>query len=272
MKEYKHISSLQNSLIKKLLLLKEKKKGRNKSGLFVLEGLREFQMALKGNYHIQTIFFNADIFSEDKLDDLLKGMPANPELINVSKEVYQRIAYREKTEGILAIAKTKTHPLEQLQFKSSNPLILVAEAPEKPGNIGALLRSADAAALDAVIIANPRGDLYNPNVIRSSVGCVFTVPVALGSNSEVIKFLKNKGIRLIASSLEASTPYTQVDYTTASALIVGTESTGLTDEWVKQSDLRVVIPMEGEIDSMNVSVSAAILIFEAKRQRAVLSS
>lgn len=271
MDEIKQISSLQNSLIKKLLLLKEKKKGRNKSGLFVLEGLREFQMAIRGNYQIQTIFFNTNIFSQEKLYELINGLHTKPELIEVSRDVYQRIAYREKTEGILAIAQTKTHSLDQLHLKSANPLILIAEAPEKPGNIGALLRTADAAGLDAVIIANPRGDLYNPNVIRSSVGCVFTVPVALASNTEVINFLKKKGIRIIAASLEASIPYTQQEYTTPSAIVVGTESSGLTAEWIKHSDVRVVIPMEGEIDSMNVSVSAAILIFEAKRQRADLS-
>ena len=266
----KQISSLQNPLIRKLLLLKEKKKGRNKSGLFVLEGLREFLMAIKGSYHIQTVFFNSDILSEHRLFELIKGMPANPELIEVSREVYQRIAYREKTEGILAIARTKTHALDQLQIKRTHPLILVAEAPEKPGNIGALLRTADAADLDAVIITNPRGDLYNPNVIRSSVGCVFTVPVVMATNKEVIDFLKKKGIRIIAASLDASVQYTEQDYSPASAIVVGTESAGLTEEWIKHTDVRVVIPMEGEIDSMNVSVSAAILIFEAKRQRAVL--
>lgn len=272
MEDIKHISSLQNAVVKKLLRLKEKKKGRNKSGLFVLEGLREFQMALMGNYHIQTIFFNAGIFSEEELYDQIKGIPAKPELISVSKEVYQRIAYREKTEGILAIAETKTHSLETLELKSANPLILVAEAPEKPGNIGALLRTADAANLDAVIIANPRGDLYNPNVIRSSVGCVFTVPVFLGTTTEVIQFLKKNSIRIAAASLEASVGYTSANFRGATAIVVGTEATGLTEDWIKQSDQRVLIPMEGEIDSMNVSVSAAILIFEAKRQRTIPES
>ncbi|MBT8185372.1 MAG: RNA methyltransferase [Eudoraea sp.] len=272
MNQIKQISSLQNTLIKKLLLLKEKKRGRNKSGLFVLEGLREFQMAKKGNYQIETVFFNSNILAENEIQLLIKGLKTKPGLIDVSREVYQRIAYREKTEGILAIAQTKTHSLDQLQLKRKDPLILVAESPEKPGNIGALLRTADAADLDAVIIANPRGDLYNPNVIRSSVGCVFTIPVFLASNSEVISFLKNHAIRIIAASLDASLEYTMADYAEASAIVVGTESTGLSEDWVKHSDMRVVIPMEGDIDSMNVSVSAAILIFEAKRQRAVLRS
>ena len=269
MKEYKHISSVQNALIKKLLRLKEKKKGRNKSGLFVLEGIREFQMALKGNYQLQTVFFNPEIISSEKLEALQKEKLGAEALISVSGEVYKRIAYREKTEGILAIAKTKSHHLDQLEFRSAQPLILIAEAPEKPGNIGALLRTADAARLDAVIIANPRGDLYNPNVIRSSVGCVFTVPVAMAENAEIISFLKKKNVKIIAASLEASKPYTTEDYNGAVAIVVGTEAEGLTADWITHSNSRVIIPMEGEIDSMNVSVSAAILIFEAKRQRTI---
>lgn len=270
MSAMKQISSLQNPLIKKTILLKEKKSGRNKSGLFVLEGMREFQMALKGHYQIETIFFNAGIVPEAQVLALVSEISDSPEVIEVSKEVYRRIAYRGKTEGILAVARTKSHLLESLNFSRKNPLILVAESPEKPGNIGALLRTADAADLDAVIISDPRGDLYNPNIIRSSVGCLFTVPVALGSNSEVIQFLMDKGIALVTASLAASVPYVEQDYTKPTAIVVGTESTGLTGEWMRHSEQQVIIPMQGEIDSMNVSVSAAILIFEAKRQRAFL--
>jgi len=154
-----------------------------------------------------------------------------------------------------------------MQFKSKNPLILVAEAPEKPGNIGALLRTADAANLDAVIIANLKGDLYNPNTIRSSVGCVFTNQIAVGTTSEVLNFLKNKGIAIYGAALSASIPYTKANFTTSAAIVVGTESTGLTQEWLENTTQNIVIPMQGEIDSMNVSVAAAILIFEALRQR-----
>ena len=158
-------------------------------------------------------------------------------------------------------------PLDNLKFENKNPLILVAEAPEKPGNIGALLRTADATNLDAVIIANPRTDLYNPNIIRSSVGCVFTNQVATGTTEEVISFLKKKGINFYCAALQASVNYHTVDYSSPTAIVVGTESTGLSQEWLENSTQNIIIPMEGEIDSMNVSVSAAILIFEAKRQR-----
>ena len=183
--------------------------------------------------------------------------------------MYQKIAYRETTEGVLALVKSKSHLLSDLKFSNKKPLILVAEAPEKPGNIGALLRTADAAKLDAVIIANPKGDLYNPNIIRSSVGCVFTNTIAIGSSKEVIDFLKKEHIAIYCAALTASEKYTKTNFSNASAIVVGTEATGLSDEWLSNSTQNIIIPMEGEIDSMNVSVSAAIVIFEAKRQRSL---
>ena len=269
MNEVKQISSLQNALVKKVILLKEKSRERKKEGVFILEGQREIKLALKGGYTIETILFYKAIISETEVLKSIENEVHQPHLISVSKEVYQKIAYRETTEGIVAMAKSKPHVLDELTFKNDSPLILVAEAPEKPGNIGALLRTADAANIDAVIIANPKGDIYNPNVIRSSVGCVFTNQVATGSTTEVINFLKAKGIRLYCAALSASTPYTTMNFDKASAIVVGTESTGLSNEWLDNATQNIIIPMEGEIDSMNVSVSAAIVIFEAKRQRSL---
>jgi TrmH family RNA methyltransferase len=187
-------------------------------------------------------------------------------LIEISKEVYQKLAYRDTTEGIIAIAKSKSLTLNELEL-GDNPLIMVAEAPEKPGNIGALLRTADAANLDAVIVSNPKSDMYNPNIVRSSVGCLFTNQIATGTTEEVIDFLKSKNISIYCATLQDSTNYHIQDYTTPTALVVGTEATGLSDDWRKASTKNIIIPMQGEIDSMNVSVAAAILIFEAKRQR-----
>jgi TrmH family RNA methyltransferase len=266
MQPVKHITSPQNALIKKLMQLKEKKKERIQTGTFVVEGKRELEMAIKGGYPIVSIFFFTGLFPLEEAVMLVKNFESKPEFIEISKEVYQKLAYREKTEGILAIAKARQHGLELLNLPE-NPLILVAEAPEKPGNIGALLRTADAARLDAVIIANPKSDLYSPNIIRSSIGCVFTVPTATGTTSEIINFLKERKIRIYAAALSATIPYTKAGYTGATALVVGTESTGLSEEWLSRADTQIIIPMEGSIDSMNVSVSAAILIFEAKRQR-----
>jgi len=258
----KQIASVQNPFIKSLVLLQEKAKARKQSGTFLIEGKREIEIALKGGYEMETILFLPEIISEKETHNLSR----TAELIEISKEVYQKLAYRDTTEGILAVAKSKSLQLSDLKL-SENPLILVAEAPEKPGNIGALLRTADAANLDAVIIANPKSDLYNPNIVRSSVGCLFTNQIATGTTTEIIAFLKERKIDIYCATLQNSTSYHTQDYTTPTALVVGTEATGLTQEWRDAATQNIIIPMQGEIDSMNVSVAAAILIFEAKRQR-----
>ena len=245
------------------MLLQEKAKARKQSGTFLIEGQREISLAIKSGFEIKTVLFMPELISEVEISNLTKK-PI--ELIEISKEVYQKLAYRDTTEGVLAVAKTKSMQLADLKL-SKNPLILVAEAPEKPGNIGALLRTADAANLDAVIIANPKSDLYNPNIVRSSVGCLFTNQIATGTTAEIIAFLKERKINIYCATLQNSTSYHTQDYTIPTALIVGTEATGLTKEWRNAATQNIIIPMQGEIDSMNVSVAAAILIFEAKRQR-----
>jgi TrmH family RNA methyltransferase len=258
----KQISSVQNPFIKSLVLLQEKAKARKQTGTFLMEGQREISIAIKGGYQIETVLFLPEICTEKQASQLAP----TAELIEINKEVFQKLAYRDTTEGILAVAKTKSTLLSDLQL-SENPLILVAEAPEKPGNIGALLRTADAAHLDAVIIANPKSDLYNPNIVRSSVGCLFTNQIATGTTAEIIAFLKEKNIAIYCATLQNSNGYHLENYTTPTALVVGTEATGLTQEWRDAATQNIIIPMQGEIDSMNVSVAAAILIFEAKRQR-----
>ncbi|TAI49327.1 RNA methyltransferase [Flagellimonas allohymeniacidonis] len=264
MKVEKLISSTQNPLAKKVLALKDKSRERKKTGLFVVEGHREIEMAQKGSYHFEVLLHVPEITSFS-IQRFLENQPET-EVVQLSKTVYEKIAHRGSTEGVLAICKAKEHGLAQIKLQS-NPLILVAEAPEKPGNIGALLRTADAANLDAVLIANPKSDLYNPNSIRSSVGCLFTTQVGIGTSEEIIQFLKQREIKIKCAALSASKTYTESDFTQPTAIVVGTESTGLSDEWLKNSDENLIIPMRGQIDSMNVSVSAAILIFEAGRQR-----
>jgi len=260
----KTISSLQNPFIKQLVQLKEKSKLRKQTGIFIIEGKRELSLAIKGNYTIETLYYFADLFSASEAAAL---EPYGIDVIEVTKAVYEKIAHRETTEGVIAVAKTKDLSLKNLKLTTKTPLILVAEAPEKPGNIGALLRTADAANIDAVIIANPLTDLYNPNIIRSSVGGVFTVPIATGTSEEVIEYLKRHNIAIYSALLQDSVNYDSIDFKNASAIIVGTESTGLSQVWRNASSERIQIPMEGKIDSMNVSVAAGILIFEAKRQR-----
>jgi len=260
----KQIFSLQNPFIKQLVQLKDKSRERKKTGLFLIEGQRELTLALKGHYAIETILFLPELISESQMSTFVSP---ETELIEISKEVFQKLAYRDTTEGVIAVAKCKSHDLETIHFTTKNPLILIAEAPEKPGNIGALLRTADAANVDAVIIANPKSDLYNPNIIRSSVGCVFTKQIALGTTEEIIDFLKIKHINIYCAALQASVNYNRQDFTQSTAIVVGTEATGLSDPWLKNATQNIIIPMQGEIDSMNVSVAAGILIFEAKRQR-----
>lgn len=265
MGEVKHISSTQNPEIRQLEHWSRKSRDRRRAGRFVLEGFRELRLALEGGYRPDKLYFCPDILPEAALRNLpgLEGCP----LVSLSPEVYRHLAYRGKTEGVIGLMHSRAHSLDDLVLKSEAPLVLVAEAPEKPGNIGALLRTADAAGLDAVIIADLKGDLYNPNVIRSSVGCLFTVQVATGSSPEVLKYLREQHMQVLAAALGESRRYDLVDYTGPTAIVVGTESTGLTDLWIHEADARVAIPMQGIIDSMNVSVAASVLIFEAKRQR-----
>lgn len=261
---FKQISSAQNPLVRNLVQLKFKSRQRKKAGEFLIEGEREIDMALKGGYTIDTLLYNPELVPEERINDFTDQ---KIDTIEVSKEVYEKLAYRDSTQGILAVAKSKSHHIRDLKLASDHPLILVAEAPEKPGNIGALLRTADAAKLDAVIIANPKSDLYNPNIIRSSVGCLFTNTIVTGTTSEIIAFLKEHNINIYCAALQASVEYQSQDFTGPTALVVGTESTGLSTEWLENSSQNIIIPMQGKIDSLNVSVTAGILIFEAKRQR-----
>lgn len=264
---HKAISSPQNPLIKQIVLLQEKSRERKKQNLFVAEGLREISLAIKGGYHLETLLFCPQIASEENLALFKTSLDSEVDLIEIPSEIYQKIAYRGSTEGVLAIAKTKDLSLSNYNLRTYSPLILIAEAPEKPGNIGALLRTADAANVDAFIIANPKTDMYNPNIIRSSVGCVFTNNVFTGSTSEIISFLKKNKINIFCAALQSSVPYHTIDFKEPAAIVVGTEATGLSEEWLKNGTQNIIIPMSGEIDSMNVSVAAGILTFEAKRQR-----
>ncbi|MEZ7875472.1 MAG: RNA methyltransferase [Polaribacter sp.] len=261
----KEITSIQNSYIKELLKLQEKSRERKKKGLFIIEGKREISLAISANYEFDTILYFEDLISEQEILHLFN---TNVNRILISKEVYQKLAYRGSTEGIIAVTKAKDFSLENIKFETETPLILVAEGVEKPGNIGALLRTADAANVAAVFIANPKSDLYNANIIRSSVGCVFTNQIAVGSSEEIVAFLAEKKIPMYATTLQNSNEYHKENYTAATAIVVGTEATGLTTVFREEATQNINIPMQGQIDSMNVSVAAAIVLFEAKRQRA----
>lgn len=262
----KEITSSHNSTVKQLLKLKEKSRERKKTGLFLMEGQREIILALSGGYEIKTIFFCPDYYD---INQWIVTWGSETEVISLSKDVYSKLAVRSSTEGLIALVKSKDFSIQNILFKNETPLVLIAEAPEKPGNIGALLRTADAANVDAVLIANPKTDLYNPNIIRSSIGCLFTNQIGVGTSSEIIQFLKDHSIDIYCATLQDTKVYSEIDFKGASAIVMGTESAGLSTEWRNQCTENIYIPMEGKIDSLNVSVAAGILIYEAKRQRKI---
>lgn len=259
----KKITALQNPLIKEIILLTEKAKARKTNKQFVIEGRREINLAIEGNYELDKILFCPDYIKEDEVINIAKN---SAEILEISKEIYQKLAYRDTTEGIIAVANCKNHSLSEIKLAQNN-LILIAESIEKPGNIGALLRTADAANLNAFILTNPKTDLYNPNIVRSSVGGLFTNTIATGTNEDVFEFLTQNNFKIYATTLQNSNTYYLENYQENTAILVGTEATGLSDFWKNKATKNINIPMQGKLDSMNVSVAAAIVLFEAKRQR-----
>ena len=250
------ITSPSNPKIKKLLALQQKSSERRESGLFVVEGQRELQHCIDAGFEIDTIFAVGPF----------PRPSSGAAVYEVSPEVYEKIAYRGSTEGVVAEVRAKERKLDDLQLRE-NPLIVVMESVEKPGNLGAVLRSADAAGVDAVIVCDPLTDLWNPNLIRASIGAIFTVPCVTCSSAEAIAFFKERGIQILTAQLQDSSLYYDRDMKVGTAIVMGTESTGLTDIWREAADAHIRIPMLGQLDSLNVSVSAAILMYEAVRQR-----
>jgi len=259
------ITSTQNPKIKRLQALQQKSSERRQSGLFVVEGRRELMHCIETGFTIDTVFWCPDV---EGGTEPLPSWPSDTRLYEVSKEVYEKVAYRGSTEGVIAEVRTRQLTLEELQLPE-RPLIVVVERVEKPGNLGAILRSADAAGVDAVIVCDPLTDLYNPNLVRSSVGAVFSVPCVACSSEACITFLKAHGIQILTAQLQDSELYYNTDMRRATAIVMGTEATGLTGAWRQAADAHIRIPMLGRVDSLNVSVSAAVLMYEAVRQRSL---
>ena len=239
------ITSVHNAKIKHVVALQQKSSLRREEGLFVVEGQREIEHCKACGYEV--------------VEEYILNK-------NVTPQVYEKMAYRGSTEGHIAVVKCKEHTLSSLNIRKS-PLIVVLESVEKPGNLGAILRSAEAAGIDALIVCDPLTDIYNPNVIRASIGGVFCVPTAVCTSQECIAFLKERGIRILTAQLQDSYEYYDYDMTQGTAIVMGTESTGLTNQWREADAAHIRIPMLGRLDSLNVSVSAAILMYEGVRQR-----
>lgn len=261
------ITSAQNPKIKDFLALQEKSRLRREKGLFVVEGRRELLHCLEAGFSPRTIFVCEEILGAGEMEAVLGAAGEGCTVFSVSANVYDRMAYRSGTEGVTAIMQARNLRLEELRFRNEEPLIVVVEAVEKPGNLGAILRSADAAGADAVIVCDPLTDLYNPNLIRASIGAVFSVPVVAASSAETIEWLRSRGVTIYTAQLQDSSWYYDCDMKKATAIVMGTEATGLTGIWREAANRHIRIPMLGKLDSLNVSVSAAVLLFEAVRQR-----
>lgn len=268
------VTSAQNPKIKELLALQEKSRLRREKNLFVVEGRRELGHCIDAGYLIRTLFTCPEICQEQDIEEISEKILAQgplpgqrqPSVIEVPAALYAKMAYRGGTEGLIAEAVMRPFCLEDLKIKE-NPLIVVLESVEKPGNLGAVLRSADSAGADAVIVCDPLTDLYNPNLIRASIGAIFSIPTVAVSSAMAIDWLKTNRIQILTAQLQDSELYYDTDMTGGTAIVMGTESTGLTDLWRQNADRHIRIPMLGQLDSLNVSVSAAILLYEAVRQR-----
>lgn len=261
------ITSAHNPRVKHLLALQQKSSLRKAEGLFLVEGRRELEHCLEAGFQLEELYVCPELMdSADHAPDAAQVGVDDSHVFQVSPSVYNRIAYRGTTEGVVATVHSRNLTLTDLQLPE-NPLLMVMESVEKPGNLGAVLRSADAAKADAVIVCDPLTDLFNPNLIRSSIGAIFSVPTVACTSAECISFLQHQGISILTAQLQDSTLYYDTPMTGPTAIVMGTESTGLTQQWREAATAHIRIPMLGCLDSLNVSVSAAILLFEAVRQR-----
>lgn len=258
----KKITSLQNEKIKQIVKFK-KTSQRKKQDIIIVEGRHEISLAQSAGIKISELFYCDDYKSDKKFVIKIE----EKKVVRVSTEVFQKISGREKPDGYLALAQVEDKKIKNIKIKK-NPLVLVLEAMEKPGNLGAILRTADAVGVDVVLVSDPQTDLYNPNVIRASLGTVFTNQVVCGEFEEINNWLQTNKIKSFAATPSSENKYTKEDYSDGGvAILVGTEHEGLSEKWLNAADKKIKIPMQGKIDSLNASVSAAVVLFEVARQR-----
>jgi len=269
------ITSLQNPRIKQLVRLRDRRP-RDEAGVFLVEGFRQIRRALEKNIKLDELYFSRDWFlGENELALIAQARDAGAQIIELSKDAFAKVAYRERPDGLLAVAPQWRNTLDSLEpvLKGKNtaasaaPFLLVVEAIEKPGNLGTILRGADAAGVDAVIVCDPVTDVFNPNVVRSSTGVLFSVPVVIAGSEPVRAWLSDRGIRAVATTPSADTLHCDADLRGPLAIVMGSEQYGLSDFWLKECDLCVRIPMAGQADSLNVAMATIITLFEAVRQR-----
>ena len=262
------ISSLQNPRVKQLVKLRDRRP-RDEAGVFLVEGYREIRRALEKHIALREVYFSPDWFLGENEPALLEqARAAGTQLFELTKDAFAKVAYRERPDGLLAVAPQWQRSLAELAFPAGRaPFLLVVEAIEKPGNLGTILRSADAAGCDAVIVCDPVTDIFNPNVVRASTGVLFSVPLVVADSQSVLAWLRERGIRTVATTPAAEKIYSAVDLRGPLAVVMGSEQYGLSEFWLKHADLPVRIPMAGQADSLNVAMATIITLFEAVRQR-----
>lgn len=264
------ITSLQNPQIKEVKKLRNRKE-RKETDLFLIEGYSELYRAFHSGENIYTLFFCEELFLKDNEYDLISKIQKSGGLVlPCLKNVFEKIAYRDRPDGLLAVAKQNHRTLDDLKEiieKAKNPFLLVAEHIEKPGNLGTILRSCDGVGVDAAIVCDPCTDIFNPNVVRASIGSLFTQPVIEANEDEVIKLLKENNIKIVATTPHTDNLYSDQDLSGPIAVVVGTEQYGLSKKWLENADINVKIPMKGIADSLNVGAATTIMLYEALRQR-----
>ncbi len=262
------ITSMQNTQVKEAVKLQNRRQ-RDDSGLFLIEGYRELKRAVEGGISIQKLFICPNLFlgeNEEELIDTIESMGALE--IECTKAVFTKLSYRDRPDGLLGIGVQMGMSLGTLGAQmGENPLLVIAEGIEKPGNLGSIMRSADGVGADGVIVCDRCTDIYNPNVVRASVGTLFTLPVVEAGGSEVFSWLQSHNIQTVATSPAAEEDFTDADLHGPVAIIVGTEQLGLSEMWLKASDTKVSIPMRGSADSLNVATATTLLLYEVLRQR-----
>lgn len=261
-----HITSLQNPKIKEAIRLRDRR-DRDETGQFLIEGYRELKRFQDSRRKLLSLFTCKELFLGENEEELIdRFAKAGATLYTCASDVFRKLSYRDRPDGLLGIAKQEEHPLDSLVLNPS-PFLVIAESIEKPGNLGTILRSSDAAGVDALILCDRCTDLYNPNVVRASVGTLFTVPVVEAKGDEAIAYLKTNGIKIVAATPHADLEYTEVDFTQPIAIAIGTEQLGLSAQFMEQADIQVKIPMCGVADSLNAAMATVILLYEVLRQR-----
>lgn len=265
------ITSTQNPRLKEIAKLK-KRKDREESKRYLIEGYRELSRAMSGGESIETLLYSEDLFLGENEYALIERLRSSgAEILPCSARPFEKLSYRDRPDGLLAVAKMKDVSLSTIPLsKKHPPFLTVAEAIEKPGNLGSILRSSDAAGVDGVIVCDRCTDIYNPNVVRASVGTLFTQPVVEATFDETVAFLQKHKVQIVATTPAATQEYTDVDLTGPVAIIMGTEQLGLSQKWLDLADLLVKIPMQGTADSLNVATATTLVLYEVLRQRRLL--